>query len=88
MTLTIDLPPAILEKLQAQAVATGKDVETLVREAVEVRLAIAGHSFRDIMAPVHEDFEKSGMTDDELGRLVDEAVADARAARGASRQQS
>ncbi|MFO0966240.1 MAG: hypothetical protein U0793_11740 [Gemmataceae bacterium] len=81
MTITINLPPATMEKLQAQATASGKDVETWVREAVEVKLAAAGRSFRDIMAPVHEDFLKSGMTDDELDILTKESLRQARAAR-------
>jgi hypothetical protein len=33
------------------------------------------------MAPVHEDFRKSGMTDEQLDELIDEAVAEARAER-------
>jgi hypothetical protein len=81
MTLTINLPPATIQKLQAEAAASGKDVDTLVREAVEVKLAVSGRSFREIMAPVHEQFRKSGMTDDELNILVNDAVADARAER-------
>jgi hypothetical protein len=87
MTITINLPPATVEKLEAQAAASGKDVETFVREAVEVKLAISGRSFREIMGPVHEDFRKSGMTEEELAALVDQAVADARTARHAARNQ-
>lgn len=87
MTLTINLPPATVEKLQAQAAASGKDVDTFVREAVEVKLAISGQSFRDIMAPVHAEFEQSGMAEEELNTLVDEAVAEARAERKAARKQ-
>jgi hypothetical protein len=87
MTLSINLPPATIQRLQAEAAASGKDVETLVREAVEVKLAVAGRSFRDIMAPVHEDFRKSGMTGEQLDSLIDEAVTDARAERKASRKQ-
>lgn len=87
MTLSIDLPPATIQKLQAEAAASGKDVETLVREAVEVKLAVAGRSFRDIMAPVHEDFRKTDMTDEQLDGLIDEVVREARAERKTSREQ-
>jgi plasmid stability protein len=87
MTLTINLPPATIEKLEAQAAAKGQDVETFVREALEVKLAISGRSFREIMSPVHEEFRKSGMSEQELNSLVDEAVAEARAERKASRKQ-
>jgi hypothetical protein len=58
-----------------------------VREAVEVNLAVTGRSFRDIMAPVHEDFRNSGMTGEQLDSLIDEAVKDARAGRKTSRTQ-
>jgi hypothetical protein len=87
MTLTVNLPAATIEKLQAQAAACGKDVDTFVREAVEVKLAVSGRSFREIMAPVHEEFRQSGMTEPELETLLDDALADSRAERKASRQQ-
>jgi hypothetical protein len=81
MTLTINLPSATVEKLQAHATACGTDVDTVVREALEAKLALGGASLRDIMAPVHEDFRKSGMSEDDLDRLIQEALADARAAK-------
>jgi hypothetical protein len=87
MTLSIELPLATIQKLEAEAAASGKDVETLVREAVEVKLAVAGRSFREIMAPVHEDFRRSGMTGEQLDSLIDEAVQDARSERRAPRNQ-
>jgi plasmid stability protein len=39
MTLTLQFPPDIEAKLRERAAAVGKDVETLVREAVEAKLA-------------------------------------------------
>jgi predicted transcriptional regulator len=44
MTLTIILPPDTGARLQDQAAATGKDVSTLVREAIEEKLAADGTS--------------------------------------------
>ena len=41
MTITITLPPATEQRLRAQAAATGKEISTLVLEAVETRLALA-----------------------------------------------
>ena len=38
MTITINLTPATLDQLKAEAQATGKDVETVAREAVEMVL--------------------------------------------------
>jgi predicted transcriptional regulator len=42
MTLTISLPPEMEAKLRDRAAATGKDFSTLVREAVEEKLAVNG----------------------------------------------
>jgi hypothetical protein len=84
MTITITLPPATEDRLRAQAQATGKDINTLVIEAVEARLSLASLSFRNILAPVHEDFRKSGMTDTELDALLGEALTETRAARKSS----
>ena len=39
MTLTISLPPETEAKLRDRAAATGKDMSTLIREAVEEKLS-------------------------------------------------
>ncbi len=41
MTIKVELPPSLLVELQAQATAAGKDIEALVVEAVQARLALA-----------------------------------------------
>lgn len=41
MTLTLSLPAVLEARLHEQAAATGKDVSTLVREAVEEKFAAA-----------------------------------------------
>ena len=82
MTITITLPPATEERLRAEAAATGKDVAALVVEAVETRLSLSQIRLRDILAPVHEDFKKSGMTEAELDELL---TAERSAARSASK---
>jgi hypothetical protein len=81
MTITINFPPATIEKLQAQARASGKDVETLVKEAVEANLVVSGLSFREILKPIHDEVEASGMSEEEVNALAESAVAEARAAR-------
>lgn len=40
-----------------------------------------GMTFAEILAPMREDFVATGMTDEELGELVDETVARVRARR-------
>lgn len=84
MTLTIDFPPATLERLQAEAAATGKDIQTVVREAVEARFAQRRQTFADILKPVHDEVEASALGEQELADLADEAVAAARTQGSAS----
>jgi plasmid stability protein len=39
MTITVSVPQDVGQKLRARATETGKDVETLIREALEQQLA-------------------------------------------------
>ena len=84
MTITINLPPATEQKLHAHAAATGKDVETFVREAVELKLALSDHSFRELLGPLHREVEESGIAEEQLAGWVDGEVAAARAERATS----
>jgi hypothetical protein len=78
MTLTIDLPAETERELRARAAATGKDVATLVREAVEEKLRATTPAFAEILAPVHEDFRQSGMNEAELDSLMEGTLREAR----------
>jgi hypothetical protein len=81
MTITINLSPATEERLRAQAEATGKNVSTLVVEAVEARLSLAQLGLRDILAPAHADFHRSGMTEAELDTLLQDSLDESRSER-------
>lgn len=70
MTITINLPPETLDQLKAEAQAAGKDVETVVREAVEAKLARRKRTFAEILKPVHDDVEARGMREDEVDGLL------------------
>ena len=83
MTVTIDFPPATLAKLKAEATATGKDIETVVCEAVEARFARRRQTFAEILKPIHDQVEASRTSETDLEHLADEAAA--RAKRRASR---
>ncbi len=84
MTLTIDLPEATVERIQSEAQASGKDVATFVREAVEAKLVVSALSFRSILDPIHQEVDGSGISEEALGALVDQEIAATRAARRAS----
>jgi hypothetical protein len=78
MTITVHFPADLEKKLLARAAATGKAVDALVREAVEEKLQQALPSFQEILAPVHDDFRKSGMTEGELDTLLKDTLAQVR----------
>ncbi|HEY2251832.1 MAG TPA: hypothetical protein VGH74_12255 [Planctomycetaceae bacterium] len=81
MTITITLPQSTEERLRAQAEALGKNINTLVVEAVEARLSLSQLSLRDVLAPAHADFQRSGMNDAELNTLLQDALDEVRARR-------
>jgi hypothetical protein len=87
MTITIDLPPLTLERVKAEAEATGKDVATFVREAVEWRLARRQQTFAQILKPIHDEVEASGLTQEEVETLVDEELKAVRATRRSAQTQ-
>ena len=87
MTITINLPPAKLELLQAEAQATGKDVETVVRDAVDARLARRKQTFAEVLKPIHDAVEASGLNEEEVNGLLDQALQDVRAERRSSQAQ-
>jgi hypothetical protein len=87
MTITINLPRATLEQLKAEAQATGKDVETVVREAVETKLARRKRTFAEVLQPIHDAVQASGMRDKEVESLVDQELKAVRAQRRSARPQ-
>ena len=87
MTITINLPPATLDQLKAEAQATGKDVETVVREAVESKLARRKRTFAEILKPVHDAVEESGMSEDDVNALMDKEMRAARTERRSQKAQ-
>src|SRR3712207_4273962 len=85
MTITIHLSPEEERKLAEQAAQNGQDptsyVHRLIAEALEVEPSAANGpsvsqearpTLAEILAPVHEDFRRSGMTEEGLDALVEE----------------
>jgi hypothetical protein len=85
LTITINLSPATLEQLKAEAQATGKDVETVVREAVETKLARRKQTFAEILKPIHDAIEESGTSEDEVESLIDKELKAVRKERHSAR---
>ena len=71
MTIQVDFPPATLERLQAEAQASGKDVETFVREVVEQKLARRKKTFAKILKPIHDAVAASGLSEHDVDELLE-----------------
>ena len=84
MTITVNLPPATIEQLEAEAAATGKDVEKLVREAVQTKLARRKQTFAEVLKPIHDAVDESGMSEEEVQTLLDKELKAVRKDRGSS----
>ena len=84
MTITVNLPPAAIEELEAEAAATGKDVEKLVREAVQTKLARRKQTFAEVLKPIHDAVDESGMSEEEVQALLDKELKAVRKERRSS----
>ncbi len=78
MSITINLPPATLDWLHAQSQASGKNVETLVAEAVESKLAFSKLSFADAIRPLQDAVAASGLRAEEAEKIFEEELATSR----------
>jgi hypothetical protein len=82
MTLTLNLADGEARRLAAKAQAAGVDVQTHVERIV--RAAATSPPLGEKLRPVREAFRASGMTDDELGELLEQAKHELRRERRAS----
>jgi predicted DNA-binding protein len=81
MTITIDLSPEMEKKLLARSAATGKNVTTLVEEAIEAKLKEPLPTYDEVLAPIREGFAQSGMSEDEADQILQQTLAKVRAER-------
>jgi len=79
MTLTLELADAEQRMLAQKAAAAGLDVQTYVERIL--RVAATRPPIDEVLRPVREAFRKSGMTEEELGDLLEEAKHQMRAER-------
>jgi uncharacterized protein YoaH (UPF0181 family) len=85
MTITLDLPTAVFAQLKAEADATGKNVETVIREAVDAKLSRRKESLGKAFEAIQDAIEASGMSPDEATALLDDELRAMRAERRSSR---
>ena len=81
MNLTLELPEEEQRLLVQKAAAAGLDVRTYVERIV--RVAAARPPIDEVLRPIREAFLASGMTDEELGELLEKAKHEMRAERRA-----
>ena len=72
MTVTINLPPELEQVLRQQAARKNQDVTTFVLQAVQEKIA-RGQTLDEICAPFAAAVAASGVSDEELDRLIEEA---------------
>jgi hypothetical protein len=72
MDITINIRPEIQEKLRQRAMDSGRDVTEYLEKLIEKDLS-APVSLRDLYAPVREQIKESGISEDELDTLLEEA---------------
>jgi predicted transcriptional regulator len=81
MTVTIDLSPDEERRLQQRAEEAGQEPAVYLQCAIRRLLdfpATSGRSFAEILAPIHEDFRRSGMSEAELDALLEDAICSSR----------
>ena len=82
MSIQVELKPEVEAMLQKRALDRGCDVAGYVERLIE-KDVLAAQSFDEILAPIRQGFQESGMSEDELDTLFEEAREDAFQARQA-----
>jgi hypothetical protein len=73
-TLTLTLPPETGRRLRAHAAANGVDAASFALQAIQEKLRTPPlPTFDERLAPLRREFYETGMTDDDLYKLLDEA---------------
>ena len=66
------LPQGTREALEEIGHDNGKTAEQYIRDMIEIEI-LARRPFSEILAPIRQSFEDSGMTEEELDALVERA---------------
>lgn len=82
MSIQVELKPEVEAILQKRALDRGCDVAGYVERLIE-KDVLAAQSFDEILAPIRQGFQESGMSEDELDALFEEEREDAFQARQA-----
>lgn len=80
--ISIPLSQEVEARLRARAAAAGQDIATYAAKVLE-RLSQPPISLREVSGALGEEFRRSGMTDEQLGELLEETKQGARRRREA-----
>jgi hypothetical protein len=83
MVLNLSISADAEAKLQAKAAVAGVDIATFASRTLE-RFA-SRPSLDEVLVPLREEFEKSGMTEEELTQFLEQVKHEARAEQSARR---
>jgi len=70
MSIHVEIPDEIAQWLEEKAKASGIKPETVAVETLRQQVE-ADESYRQLMAPIHEAFESSELTEDEAVELFE-----------------
>ncbi len=70
MSVVLELEPEVEETLKKRAAARGSDFEVYLQSILKEQAN--SQSYEEVMAPVWDEFEQSGMTEDELDDFMNE----------------
>lgn len=84
-TLHIPLTPEAEGRLAQRAAASGQDLPSYVAKLVN-HFAEPPTPLEELSGPIYQRFLESGLTDDQLGELLEKAKHDMRAERRAREQ--
>ena len=68
VAVELELPCRLLARLDAMAEASGLDRVGVIAHLLDARQPL---TLAEVLAPVHDDFRRSGMTDAELDELLE-----------------
>jgi hypothetical protein len=87
VTVKLSLTPEEERRLFTRATEKGQDVANYLRTLVEEELR-RPPALSEILAPIHDEFRRSGMSEEELETLLEGELAEHRRERGAAKDQA
>jgi predicted transcriptional regulator len=76
MRYTINLPDEAAAKLQERAQANSTSTDVYIEQIVQD--ALTKPTLREILAPIHQEFLESGMSEGELDSVLQDALQQSR----------